>query len=171
MKVSPFYANYGYHPRMGTEPHQYTRVEAMNEFANRMKYIHEEAQAAMTKAQEEMKCCADYHRGEPPKYEVGQKVWLEMENLNIKQPLKKLTEKHIRPYPIVEIKSSNAVQLKLPQSIKIHPVINMSHICLYRQSRIPQQTAPEPLPVEIEGEFKYEVERILDSRLYRGNLQ
>jgi hypothetical protein len=49
-----------------------------------MKHIHEEAQAAMTKAQEEMKHYADYHRGEPPKYEVGQKVWLETENLNIR---------------------------------------------------------------------------------------
>jgi hypothetical protein len=114
MKVSPFYANYGYHPRMGTEPHQYTKVEAANEFVNQMKYIHEEVQAAMTKAQEEMKHYADYHCGEPPKYEAGQKVWLETENLNIKRLSKKLTEKHIRLYPIVEIKSSNAVQLKLP---------------------------------------------------------
>jgi hypothetical protein len=102
-KVSPFYANYGYHPRMGTEPHRYTKVEAANEFANQMKHIHEEAQATMTKAQEEMKQYANYHHGEPPKYEVGQKVWLEMENLNIKRPLKKLTKKHSRPYPIVKI--------------------------------------------------------------------
>jgi hypothetical protein len=128
-----------------------------------MKHIHEEAQAAMTKAQEEMKRYTDYHHREPPKYEVGQKVWLEMENLNIKQLLKKLTEKRIRPYPIVKIKSSKAVQLKLLRSIKIHPVVNVSHIRPYRQSCIPQQTAPEPPPIEIEGEFKYEVEQILDS--------
>ena len=31
--------------------------------------------------------------------------------------------------------------------------------------------SPKPPPVEIEGEFKYEVEQILNSRLYRGNLQ
>jgi hypothetical protein len=79
-----------------------------------MKHIHEEAQAAMTKAQEEMKRYIDYHRGEPPKYEVGQKVWLEAENLNIRRLSKKLTEKCIGPYPIIEVKSSNAVQLKLP---------------------------------------------------------
>jgi Chromo (CHRromatin Organisation MOdifier) domain len=170
-KVSPFYANYGYHPRMGTEPYWYTKVEVANEFANQMKHIHGEAQAAMTKAQEEMKCYADYHCREPPKYEVGQKVWLEMENLNIKRPSKKLTEKCIRPYPIVEVKSSNAVQLKLLRSIKIHPVINMSHIRPYRQSHIPQQTTHELPPIEIEGEFEYEVEQILDSRLDWGNLQ
>jgi transposase InsO family protein len=32
-KVSPFYANYGYHPRMGTELHWYMKVEAADEFA------------------------------------------------------------------------------------------------------------------------------------------
>ena len=74
-------------------------------------------------------------------------------------------------YPIVEIKSSNAVQLKLPQSIKIHPVVNVSHVHPHKPSRIPQQSAPEPPPIKIEGEFKYEVKQILDSWLYRGNLQ
>jgi hypothetical protein len=93
-----------------------------------MKHIHEEVQATMTKAQEEMKRYTDYHRGDPPKYEVGQKVWLEMENLNIRRPSRKLTEKHIGPYSITEVKSSNAVQLKLPRTIKIHPVVNVSHI-------------------------------------------
>ena len=34
-----------------------------------------------------------------------------------------------------------------------------------------QQTAPEPTPIEIYGEFKYEVKQILDSRLYQGKLQ
>jgi hypothetical protein len=114
MKVSPFYANYGYHPKMGMELYHYTKVESGDEFTSQMKQIHEEAQATMMKAQEEMKHYMDYHCGEPPKYEVGQNVWLEMENLNLKQLTKKLTEKHIGPYPIIDIKSSNTVQLKLP---------------------------------------------------------
>ena len=73
--------------------------------------------------------------------------------------------------PIVEMKSSNAVQLKLPRAIKIHLVVNISHVHPYKPACIPQQSAPEPPPVEIEGEFEYEVEQILDSRLYQGNLQ
>jgi Chromo (CHRromatin Organisation MOdifier) domain len=172
-KVSPFYANYGYHPRMGMELHHYTKVEAADEFASWMKQIHKEAWATMTKAQEEMKHYMDYHCGQPPKYEVGQKVWLETENLNMKRLSKKLTEKCIGPYPNINIKSSNAVQLKLPWSIKIKicPIINISHICPYWQPCIPQQTAPEPPSIEIEGEFEYEVEWILDSWLYWGNLQ
>ena len=126
---------------------------------------------ALTKAKEEMKCYADYHHRDPPQYQTGQKVWLETENLNIQWPSKKLSEKWIGPYPIVEVKSSNAVQLKLPWSIKIHLVVNMSHVCPYVKPHIPQQTTTTPPPVEIEGEFEYEVEQILDSRLYQGKLQ
>ena len=171
MQVLPFFANYGYHPRMGTEPHRHTKVEVADDFTMRMKHIYKEAQSALVKAKEEMKCYADYHRGEPLKYQVGDKVWLETEHLKLTRPSKKLSEKHISPYPIIEIKSSSAIQLKLPHTIKIHPIVNISHVRPYKPSCIPQQSAPEPPPVEIEGEFEYEVEQLLDSRLYRGNLQ
>jgi glycosylphosphatidylinositol phospholipase D len=99
-----------------------------------MKHIHEEAQAALMKAKEEMKQYADYHRGNPPEYRVSDKVWLETENLRLKRPSKKLSEKRIGPYSIVEVKSSNAIQLKLPRAMKIHPVVNISHVCPYKPS-------------------------------------
>ena len=156
---------------MGVEPNRQPKVEAADDFTKQMKFIHDEAQAALTKAKEEMKYYADYHCGDPPKYQAGQKVWLETENLNITCPSKKLAENCIRPYPIIEVKSSNAVHLKLPQSIKIHLVVNVSHIRPYIKARIPQQTAPEPTPIEIEGEFEYKVKQILNSQLYCGKLQ
>jgi hypothetical protein len=77
IQVSPFYANYGYNPRMGVEPHRRSKVEAVEDFAGRMKQVHEEAHAALAKAKEEMKRYADFHRGNPPEYKPGQKVWLE----------------------------------------------------------------------------------------------
>ena len=80
-------------------------------------------------------------------------------------------EKCIKLHPIVEVKASNEVQLKLPQSIKIHLVVNVSHVCPYVKPQIPQQTTTTPPPIEIEGEFEYEVKQILDSRLYCGKLQ
>ena len=86
-----------------------------------------------------------------------------MENLNISCPSKKLAEKRIGLYPILEVKLSNTVHLKLPWSIKIHLVVNVSHVQPYVETCILQQTAPEPAPIEIEGEFEYEVEQILNS--------
>jgi len=50
MRVSPFFTNYGFNPCMGVEPCQTSKVEVAEDFAERMKDIHEEAQAALSKA-------------------------------------------------------------------------------------------------------------------------
>jgi len=114
-----------------------------------MKLIHEEAQAAISKAHDDMTCYADFHRGQVPEYKVGDKIWLSTKNLNIDWPSHKLTERQLGPYEIVKIISSNAVKLKLPISFKIHNVVNVSRICPYHppvagQSMIP----PEPVTIE-----------------------
>ena len=41
-----------------------------------MKTIHEEAQAALSKACDDMQHYADFNRGIAPEYKVGNKVWL-----------------------------------------------------------------------------------------------
>ena len=52
---TPFLLDTGRHPRMGFEPHQPpSRVEAVNEFTNRMKSTLEEAKAALAKAKDDM---------------------------------------------------------------------------------------------------------------------
>jgi len=60
--------------------------------------------------------------------------------------------------------------LKLPTLFKIHDVINVSHIRPYRPPATGQFTIP-PEPIVIEGNPKYEVEEITDSRLKRGKLE
>jgi len=42
--------------------------------------------------------------------------------------LEKLIERFMGPYKIKGIVSSNAIELKLPKSIKIHPVVNISRV-------------------------------------------
>ena len=54
-------------------------------------------------------------------------------------------KKAIGPYPIVKVKSSNAVKLGLPKSIKIHPVVNVSNVRPFKPSTIPKQSAPQPV--------------------------
>ena len=57
-----------------------------------MKTIHEEAQAALSKARDDMQHYADFNQGTASEYKVGNKVWLSSENLNVDQPSCKLTE-------------------------------------------------------------------------------
>ena len=62
---------------------------------------------------------------------------------------------------------TNAIKLELPSSIKIHPVINVSKVWKYRD-QVEDQKKKQPLPVIIEGEKEYEVEKILNKRKFRG---
>ena len=48
-----------------------------------MKEVHEEAQAALKKAQDDMKVYADRRRSKAPEYKVSDKVMLSTQNLNI----------------------------------------------------------------------------------------
>jgi len=61
-------------PRIGIEPQKAGKSEPAKEFAERMKLIYEEAQAALSKACDDMTCYTDFHRGQAPEYKVGDKV-------------------------------------------------------------------------------------------------
>ena len=40
----------------------------------------------------------------------------------------KLTERFVGPYKVKETVSSNAIELELSKSIRIHPVVNISRV-------------------------------------------
>jgi hypothetical protein len=58
-----------------------------------------------------------------------------------------------------------AFQLKLPNSMKVHPMFHVSLLEPYRAFTIPWRTHEPPRPIVINGEQEYEVEEILDSRI------
>ena len=51
--------------------------------------------------------------------------------------------------------------------MKIHPAVNVSRVCIYK-NQIEDQKKEQPLLVVIEEEEKYEVEKILNKRKFRG---
>jgi len=59
------------------------------------------------------------------------------------------------------------IELELPKSIKIHPVVNISRVQLYRP-QVERQKKILPKQVIIEGEEEFEVEKILNKRMVRG---
>jgi len=158
---------------MGFEMRKKGKVMRAEEFAAKMKEIQEEAQAVLRKAQEEMKKQADRHRGEVEKYKVGDMVLLSTKDLKwqmVGRRTDKLTERFVGPYRVKGIVSSNAIELDLPSSIRIHPVVNVSRIRKYRDQVRGQKVTPPP-PVEIQGEMEYEVEKILSKRKRYGKVE
>ena len=104
------------------------------EFVERMKKVHEEAEAALKKTQEEMKRYVDRGRKEAENWKKGDKVLLSTKDLVFKErPSKKLMERYVGPYVIEEVVSSNVVKLQLPSLMRIYPVVNVSWIVRYRE--------------------------------------
>jgi len=172
-KVLLFMANNGQNPRMGFELRKKGKMLRVEEFVVRMKEIQEEAQAALRKVQEEMKKQADRHRGEVEEYKVGDMVLLSTRDLKwqmIRRRTDKLTERFVGPYRVKGIISLNAIELDLPSSIRIHPVVNVSRIRKYRDQVKGQKVTPPP-PVEIQGEMEYKVKKILSKRKRYGKVE
>jgi len=169
-KTSPFKVNYGQDLRMGFKERRKRKYKAAGKFIEKIKKIQKEAKAALGKAQEEMKKFGDRRRGKGEEYKVGDLVLLSTKDLKWQMEekrLEKLTECFMGLYKVKGIISSNAIELELPNSIKIHPVVNVSRVQLYK-SQIKEQKKIPPKLVIIEGEEEFEVEKILNKRTVRG---
>ena len=68
----------------------------------------------------------------------------------IRKRTKKLTKRFVGPYKVKKIVSSNTVELELSNTIKIHPVVNVSRIQRYVR-QVEGQKREQPAPVIIEG--------------------
>ena len=143
-------------------------MEKVIEFAERMKKVHEEARAALKKAQEDMKRQADKRRRETENWKKGDRILLSTKDLVFKERLvRKLVDRYVGPYTVEEVVSTNAVKLQLPTLMRIYPVVNVSQIVQYKE-QVEGQKKEEGKPIEIEGVEEWEIEKILNKRKIRG---
>ena len=92
----------------------------------------------------------DRKRKEMEEWKKGDRVMLSTKDLVFKErPVRKLVERYVRPYEIEEVVSTNAVKLRLPSSMRIHPVVNISQIVRYRE-QVKGQKKKERKPIEVE---------------------
>ena len=125
-RMSPFKVNYRQNPRIGFKGRKKGKYEGAEKFMEKMKEIQEEAKVALSKAQKEIKKYADRKRAEVDDYKVEDLVILSTKNLKyqmVRRRTEKLMERFIGPYKIKKIVSSNTVELELPSTVKIHPVV------------------------------------------------
>ena len=133
-KMLPFKANYGQNPRMGFEGRKKGIYEGVEKFVEKIKEIQEEAKAVLGKAQKKIKKYIDRKRAEVDDYKVGDLVMLSTKDLKyqmVGRRTEKLTKRFVGPYKIKKIVSLNIVELELPNTVKIHLVVNVSRIHKY----------------------------------------
>jgi len=78
-----------------------------------------------------------------------------------------LAERFMGPYRVKKVILANTVELDLPGTVRIHPVVNVSRIRRYKEQIPGQKKKPAPLVI-IEGEEEYKVEKIINKRKRYG---
>jgi len=172
--LSPFFTNLGYHPRYDFELE--IQVDAPEErevqtAAEQLERIHKVARVEMQYAQMRQADGADRHRMPTPAFQPGDLVWVDRRNWQTARPSWKLENKHQRPYRIIRTIGTHAYELDIPATIQKHRTFPVSLLHAAAEDPLTGQVTPPPLPVIVEGEDTWEVEKILDSRRMRGQLQ
>jgi hypothetical protein len=176
-KLTPFYFNRGFHPRMSFDPdtttYETTRERLLatkaEDITKKMEEILEYGRKNLAQSQLLMERQANRHRKDV-EYQPGQKVWLSSKNINSTRPCRDLEDKQYGPYEVVE-KVGGAYRLRLPDTARIGDVFSPKLLRPCAEDPLPGQAQDPPRPVDIHGEDEYEVDDILDSRRRYGRLQ
>ncbi|SJL07042.1 uncharacterized protein ARMOST_10385 [Armillaria ostoyae] len=165
---SPFFVNFGRNPRVTPDSYSHAplRTPVSETFKATMKLIHDETKAALEKVAVQMKNQYDKKKKTAVKYQIGDKVWLDTTNLHLPRPKKKLDDKHVGPFLILEKRGLSAYKLKLPTTWKIYPVFNETLLTPYVAPIFANQKQnPPPPPDIIDDEEQYKIDTILDHKL------
>ena len=140
-----------------------------------MAQVTEEAWAALVKAADDMARFYNAHWHKAPQYNVGDKVWLSLENIRTAHPTKKLNYKWLGLYVVKWVISRSAYRLKLPASFgKTHPVFSVTLLHPFEGDLITEHQErhpPPPPPIICNGIEEYEVEKILESQILHGKVE
>ncbi|SJL11766.1 uncharacterized protein ARMOST_15175 [Armillaria ostoyae] len=164
---SPFMILYGRNPHIIPDSPRTpnSKVPAASDFSKAMAKIHKETETALEEAAGRMKAQYDKHKRPAREYHAGDKVWLDTTNLHLPRPKKKLDDKRVGPFLILEKTGASAYKLKLPPHWKIHPRFNEKLLTPFVPPAFPNQEQPPPPPPDlIDGEEEWEIEEILDSK-------
>ncbi|MBW0487783.1 hypothetical protein O181_027498 [Austropuccinia psidii MF-1] len=168
-KQSPFFTIYGRNPSFYSihVSQDSPAGKLSTKLQSVQKFVKEELESAIRR----FKKYADRNREIPPDFQPGDKLWLASKNIKTTRATKKLSERWLGPFEVINKIGSHAYHLKFPQQWKsVHPVFHVSLLEPVEQSAIPTQHQLPPPPVLGEEQEEWEVAQVLDSKLKRGKL-
>src|SRR5882724_4270687 len=98
----------GQNPRLGIDLLRESHLETPNDFASIMEAPTKEGCSALTRETDDMAQFYDTHWKEEPLCVVGDKVWLNGQNITMTCLMKKLDHKWLGPYPVNKVISQSA---------------------------------------------------------------
>ena len=164
--VSPFFANKGYHPNITVHPERELASRCAHDHVVDLDELHTELRHQLSEAQKHYQGPADRCRSPAPDFKIREKAFVKAEPFRTTRPSKKLSDKNYGPYEIIAQPGTHSVTLRLPEQFHVvHPVFHLSQLELETPNTIPNRVQPPPPPIELEGELKYEISEILDSKI------
>ena len=114
--MSPFFANYGFHPRTNWLVEKESKNPASRNYALWMESEHELCLKHLEETRKRMGKYYDRSRKEAPPYSVGDLVMLNGKNMRTRRAAKKLVAKLFGPFRVIRLvgQGSQSVELELP---------------------------------------------------------
>ena len=117
-------------------------------------------------AQQHYQKSTDVGRSSASDFKVGDKVFVKAQFFWITHPSKKLFEKYLGLYKIITQPGTLSFTLQLPESIcSIHPVFYVSMLEPATSNTFSERIQLASALVIIDGELKYEISWIVDSKI------
>ena len=159
---TPFFLNYGDHPRTPVNVDVVTPLPAANAFVGRVRDAVSRARDSLLYAQRCMSHDADQARRDE-KLEVGEFVLLCTKFLRLSHVgRKKLLSKYLGPFEVMSKKGAVAYELRLPASMS--RMFNVFHVSLLKRYKDGCRDSAPPPAVLDDGEVECEMDKILAHR-------
>jgi hypothetical protein len=164
---SPFFLNYGFHPRTPTSLHipRDSKVPAAAEFALFMQDCLSKAKLCLQSAQDRIKAQYDKNKRDVS-FEIGEEVMLSSKNLKL-SGCAKYIPRFVGPFKVSAKVGSLAYRLDLPQGWHIHDVFHASLLKKYIRR---QDSGCPPLPSLLD-DYSFVIDSLVDHRLVQPGRQ
>lgn len=171
--LTPFHMDLGWNPKTPLDlltDSQNIQVQSVEDLRVTLEEVFKDVQASHTAAREQQRSRI-LSKFSVPAYKIGDMVLLSTsvfrDHYTRGRPSSKLNVRRIGPFRILELIGKNAVRLELPNTMKIHPVVNVSHTVPYIAQpgdiSHAKEDAPPPF-IPDQGEPEYDIEGILHHR-------
>jgi hypothetical protein len=162
--VSPFYANYGFHPRL-EDTSKWQPNEKATITATQIHQLHEKMKTDIEFLSQRMAKYANRKRIEGPTLSEGDPVYLLRKNIKTKRPSSKLDHTKLGPFKIKNKLGPVTYRLDLPKDMKIHPVF---HVALLEPAPKNAKLATSvPLDDDMDV-YDYKIEDVIKVKFIHG---
>uniref|UniRef100_A0A3B1KEA5 Gypsy retrotransposon integrase-like protein 1 n=1 Tax=Astyanax mexicanus TaxID=7994 RepID=A0A3B1KEA5_ASTMX len=171
--LTPFQCILGFQPPLAPWTAVSTDVPAVDEWMTRSEQVWEETHQQVSAALNRYKEQADRRRGDTPRYQLGDRVWLSTRDFRFEGSCRKLLPRFIGPFRVLSQVNEVTYKLELPAQYKVNNAFHVSLLKPLVPGPLAEGAPADVPPTAVEGEDSttYAIREVLDSRRRGGVLQ